>query len=307
MSDLEISSSINIIGDESQTIHIILKKNEKININKKYVIYASSENIDEIIYKNTDSLIRQNTSSSFFSSNKDNTMQKVENDSIVRLKNKENAIEYVGLSKGGKIMKISPILYKNLYIKIENILACNDGIELLKDKDMDLKMNKLIQKNNYQFGLRDLVEMYMFGKSDYCLVKTKLSSNSYSFGDSESLSLLNLSSYINDFIYISGRKNLIEKRLGENETMVLMANSLIAFEQSVTFTNIRKDNQNNNKYVNNLNDIIAEGPGLIIFELAERRIPMTNPMGNRIFIILTFVLFLIEIIAQLFIHFNLRQ
>ena len=300
MADIDIANSINIIGNESQTIHVTLKKNEKININKNYILYASSENLDEIIYKNVDSLIRQHT-------DLNSNLQKLDNESIVRLKNKENTIEYIGLSKGGKIMKITPFLYKNLYIKVENILLFNDGIELLKDKDMELKMNKLIQKNNYQFGLRDLVEIYLFNKSEYCLIKLKINSNSDSFNDPESISLLNLSSYINDFIYISGKKNLIEKRLGENETMVLMANSLIAFEQSVTFSNIRKDDKINNKYVNNLNDIIAEGPGLIIFELAERKIPMTNPMGNRIFIILTISLFLIEIIGQLFIHYYLRQ
>lgn len=300
MADYEMTSTIKIIGTESQTLHIILKKNEKININKNYILYASSEDLDEIVYKNVDSLIRQNTQSS-----KDQPLKKVENESIVRLKNKENNIEYIGLSKGGKILKITPILYSNLYVKMENILAFNDGIELLKDKDIDLKMNKLIQRNNIQFGLKDLMDMYLFNKSEFCLVKSKLSSNSQIPKDPESLSLLNISSYINDFAYISGKKNLIEKRLGENETMAIMANSLVAFEQSITFNNIRKT-EKNNKYVNNLNDIIVEGPGLIIFELGERKMPMSNPMGNRIFIILTVVLFLVEILAQIFVHYNLR-
>ena len=301
MADYEMTSTIKIIGTESQTIHIILKKNEKININKNYILYASSEDLDEIIYKNVDSLIRQNTQTS----SKDQPLKKVENESIVRLKNKENNIEYIGLSKGGKILKISPILYSNLYVKLENILAFNDGIELLKDKDIDLKMNKLIQRNNIQFGLKDLMEMYLFNKSEYCLIKSKLSSNSQIPKDPESLSLLNISSYINDFVYISGKKNLIEKRLGENETMAITANGLIAFEQSITFSSVRKT-EKNNKYVNNLNDIIVEGPGLIIFELAERKLPMVNPMGNRIFIFLTVVLFLFEILTHIFVHYNLR-
>ena len=301
MADYDLTSTIKIIGIESQTIHIILKKNEKININKNYILYASSEDLDEIIYKNVDSLIRRNTEIS----SKDQPLKKVENESIVRLKNKENNIEYIGLSKGGKIFKISPILYSNLYVKLENILAFNDGIELLKDKDIDFKMNKLIQRNNIQFGLKDLMEMYLFNKSEYCLIKSKLSSNSQIPKDPESLSLLNISSYINDFVYISGKNNLIEKRLGENETMVIMANGLIAFEQSITFNNVRKT-EKNNKYVNSLNDVIVEGPGLIIFELAERKLPMTNPMGNRIFIILIVILFIVEILGQIFVHYNLR-
>ena len=302
MADYDLTSSVKIIGTGSQTIHIILKKNEKININKSYILYASSEDLDEIIYKNVDSLIRQNISTS----NKDQTLKKVENDFIVRLKNKENNIEYIGLSKGGKIMKITPLLYNDLYVKIDNILAFNDGIEVFKDKDIDSKMNRLIQRNNLQYGFKDLLEQYLLNKTEYCLVKTKLSTNSQIPKDIDSISLLNISSYINDFIYISGKNTLIEKRLGENETMVLMSNSLVAFEQSVTFSNVKKTDKNN-KYVNNLNDIIAEGPGLIIFELAERKIPMTNPMGNRIFILITVVLFLLEIIAQFFIHYNLRQ
>ena len=302
MADYDLTSPVKIIGTGSQTIHIILKKNEKININKNYILYASSEDLDEIIYKNVDSLIRQNINTP----NKDQTLKKVENDFIVRLKNKENNIEYVGLSKGGKIMKITPLLYNDLYVKIDNILAFNDGIEIFKDKDIDSKMNRLIQRNNLQYGFKDLLEQYLLNKTEYCLVRTKLSTNSQIPKDIDSISLLNISSYINDFIYISGKNTLIEKRLGENETMVLMSNSLVAFEQSVTFSNVKKTDKNN-KYVNNLNDIITEGPGLIIFELAERKIPMTNPMGNRIFILITVVLFLLEIIAQFFIHYNLRQ
>ena len=302
MADDEVTNLIKIIGNESQIMHIILKRNEKININKNFVLYASSEDLDEIIYKNVDSLIRHNIDSS----DKDESLKKIENDSIVRLKNKENNIEYIGLSKGGKIMKITPFLYKDLFVRTENILAFNEGIELLKDKEVDSKLGKLIQRNNIQFGFRDLIEMYLSIKSDFCLVKSKLKTNSQIPKDPESLSLINISSYINDFIYISGKKNLIEKRLGENETMVIMANSLVAFEQSVTFNNIRKT-EKNNKYVNNLNDILVEGPGLIIFELNDRKIPMTNLFGNRIFIILTVVLFLVEIFAQIFIRFNFRE
>ena len=303
MADYEMANTIKIIGTDSQTLHIILKRNEKININKNYILYASSEDLNEITYKNVDSLIRQNTYLSY----KEEPLKKIENEFIVRLKNKENNIEYIGLSRGGKIMKITPLLYTNLFVKIENILAFNDGVELLKNKDIDQKINSLIQRNNFQFGFRDLIEMYLFNKSEYCMVRSKISYNSQIPKDSQSLSLLNISSYINDFIYISGKKNLIEKRLGENENMIIMSNSLIAFEQSVTFNNVRKTDKNN-KYVNNLNDIMVEGPGLIIFELGERKLPMTyNPMGNKIFIILTVALFLMEILGQIFVHYNLRE
>ena len=290
MSDNEALNKIIIIGKESQIVHIILKKNEKINVNKNFITYASSENLDEIIYKNVDSLIRPtiNVSTS------EQPLKKIDSEAFVRLKNKENNIEYIGLSKGGKIMKISPVLYTNLYVKLDNILAFNESIHLLKDHEIDNKFNKLMQRPNLQFGFRELVDTYLFNRNEYCLVKSKL----------EGLSILNLSSYLGDFMYISGKSTLIEKRLGENESMIIMGNSLVAFEQSITFSNISKTNPNN-KYVNNINDIIVEGPGLIIFEVTERKVPVTYPKGYMILI--PVALLLLEILAQLILHYNLRQ
>ena len=290
MSDNESLDKIIIIGKESQIVHIILKKNDKINVNKSFIAYASSENLDEIIYKNVDSLIRPtiNVSTS------EQPLKKIDSEAFVRLKNKENNIEYIGLSKGGKIMKISPVLYTNLYVKLDNILAFNESIHLLKDHEIDNKLNKLMQRPNLQFGFRELVDTYLFNRNEYCLVKSKL----------EGLSILNLSSYLGDFMYISGKSTLIEKRLGENESMIIMGNSLVAFEQSITFSNVSKTNPNN-KYVNNINDIIVEGPGLIIFEVTERKVPVTYPKGYMILI--PVALLLLEILAQLILHYNLRQ
>ena len=307
MDDLDIFNTINITGSDSQTIHIILKRNEKINVNKNYISYSSSDNLDEIIYSKVDSLFRQNYSRSIFSLRNDtdtdnNKLKKVSNESVIRLKNKNNNIEYLGLSKGGKIMKITPILYNNLYIKIENILAFNDGVELLSDMEMEQKINGLNQQNNV---VSDMIDSFLFNRSEYCLVRSKLKINKNSFVNEEKLSLLNLSSYVNDFVYISGYRNLMEKRLGENESMVLMSRSIVAFEQTITFSHIKSDNKINNKYVNSLNDIIVEGPGLIIFELTERRIILSKN-NNRIFII-SFVLLFFEIIAHLIVHYNFRE
>ena len=300
MEDNDLPDTIKLIGTESQTIHLILKKNEKININKNYVLYVSSENLDEIIYKNVDSLL--------MSSSKTNKAQlkKVENENIVRLKNKENNIEYVGLSRGGKILKITPILHSNLFVKIESILAFNDGIELLKDKDIDSKMRKLNRRNNLQFGAKDLLENFLFNKTEYGLVRTRVGVNCEISKDQERQSLLNMNSYLSDFVYISGKKNLIEKRLGEGETMVIIQSSLIAFEQSITFNTIKKS-EKKDKYVNNWNDIVVEGPGLIIFEFTDRKIPIYNPMVNRVILIFTICFFLLELLVQLSLHYNLRQ
>ena len=290
MSDVDSLNKIVLIGKESQIVHIILKKNDKINVNKNFITYASSENLDEIVYKNVDSLIRPTINVS----NSEQPLKKVDNESLVRLKNKENNIEYVGLSKGGKIMKISPVLYNNLFVKLDNILAFNESIQLLKDNEVDNKFSKLMQRPNLQFGFRELVDTYLFNKNEFCLVKSKL----------DGIFILNVSSYLDDFMFISGKSNLIEKRLGENESMIIMGNSLVAFEQSITFSNISKSNTNN-KYVNNINDIIVEGPGLIIFEVTERKVPINYPKGYMIMI--PIALFILEILAQLILHYNLRQ
>ena len=290
MSDVDSLNKIVLIGKESQIVHIILKKNDKINVNKNFITYASSENLDEIVYKNVDSLIRPTINVS----NSEQPLKKVDNESLVRLKNKENNIEYVGLSKGGKIMKISPVLYNNLFVKLDNILAFNESIQLLKDNEVDNKFSKLMQRPNLQFGFRELVDTYLFNKNEFCLVKSKL----------DGIFILNVSSYLDDFMFISGKSNLIEKRLGENESMIIMGNSLVAFEQSITFSNISKSNTNN-KYVNNINDIIVEGPGLIIFEVTERKVPINYPKGYMI--IIPIALFILEILAQLILHYNLRQ
>lgn len=305
MDDLDVFNTINITGSDSQTIHITLKRNEKINVNKNYISYSSSDNLDEIIYSKIDSLFHQNYSRSIFSLRNDidnNKLKKVSNRSIIRLKNKNNNIEYLGLSKGGKIMKITPILYNNLYIKIENILAFNDGVELLSDGEMVQKINGLNQQNN---GISHMIDSFLFNRSEFCLIRSKLKINKNSFVNEEKLSLLDLSSYVNDFVYISGYRNLMEKRLGENESMVLMSKSIVAFEQSITFSHIKSDNKNNNKYVNSLNDIIVEGPGLIIFELTERRMILSKNT-NKIFLI-SFVLLFFEIIAQLIVYYNYRE
>lgn len=305
MDDLDVFNTINITGSDSQTIHITLKRNEKINVNKNYISYSSSDNLDEIIYSKIDSLFHQNYSRSIFSLRNDidnNKLKKVSNRSIIRLKNKNNNIEYLGLSKGGKIMKITPILYNNLYIKIENILAFNDGVELLSDGEMVQKINGLNQQNN---GISDMIDSFLFNRSEFCLIRSKLKINKNSFVNEEKLSLLDLSSYVNDFVYISGYRNLMEKRLGENESMVLMSKSIVAFEQSITFSHIKSDNKNNNKYVNSLNDIIVEGPGLIIFELTERRMILSKNT-NKIFFI-SFILLFFEIIAQLIVYYNYRE
>jgi uncharacterized protein (AIM24 family) len=295
MEDGKLNKSIKIIGTESQCLHIILERSEKVNINKNYIVYASSENLDEIVYKNVDSFLNMINDSSF---------KRIEDNSIVRLKNKGSNIEYVGLSRGGKIMKIVPFLYNNLYIKTQSILAFEEGINVVKDKDIDQNLYKLIDRANFQYGVREIIDSYFFDSNGFCLVKNVPCLNIDNLKGEHKSKIVR--TYLNDYIYISGKKNLFEKRLGENESIVIMANGLIAFEQSVTFRPVVKDLKNI-KYVNNLNDIIAQGPGLVIFELAERKMPFNNQIGNKLIIGFAILLFVLEVVVQFLIHMNLMQ
>ena len=141
MSELFLES-YSIIGQESQTIQIILHKNEKININKKYLLSASSEELKENIYKNIDCI-------NLPEKNENKDLKKVEEPLIVNLKNVNSNIEYISLSNGGKIMKIMPSFYNNLCVRLDCLLAFNNGIELYTDKKIDDEMSVIFKNNFY--------------------------------------------------------------------------------------------------------------------------------------------------------------
>ena len=288
--------SYSIIGEESQTIHIILHKNDKININKNYLISASSEELNENLYKNVDYIIIPDSKRIL---NKD--LEKVNNPAIVNLKNPNGNNEYITLSNGGKIMKIIPSLYNNLYIRLDCLLAFNNGIELYTDKKIDKEINKLFPNNFLALNRRPFLNRNnpfinnFETKRKFCLIKTKLNNEieENNFNNLANSFLYDKNNSVNDMVFISGKKNLFEKRLGEGETMVLLGQSLIAFEGSISFRTIKSKNMDF-KYVNELNDIIIDGPGLIIFEQCER---FTRTNKNKKYIIFTiaFILILLQI------------
>ena len=288
--------SYSIIGEESQTIHIILHKNDKININKNYLISASSEELNENLYKNVDYIIIPDSKRIL---NKD--LEKVNNPAIVNLKNSNGNNEYITLSNGGKIMKIIPSLYNNLYIRLDCLLAFNNGIELYTDKKVDKEINKLFPNNFLALNRRTFLNRNnpfinnFETKRKFCLIKTKLNNEikENNFNNLANSFLYDKNNSVNDMVFISGKKNLFEKRLGEGETMVLLGQSLVAFEGSISFRTIKSKNMDF-KYVNELNDIIIDGPGLIIFEQCER---FTRSNKNKKYIIFTiaFILILFQI------------
>jgi hypothetical protein len=284
--------SYSIIGEESQTIQIILNKNEKININKKYLISASSEDITENLYKNVDFITLPGSERV----NKD--LQKVDNPQIVNLKNKNANIEYVSLSRGGKIMKIMPSFYNDLYIRLDSLLAFNNGIELYTDRKIDedtkfFRYKYLIPNYIHKLSRTNLLLNNYDNQRQFCLIKTKLNNEfeENNFDNLVNSFLFNKTNLINDMVFISGKNNLYEKRLGEGESMILLGESLLAFEGSISFRPI-KEKKENNKYVNKLNDIIIDGPGMIIFEPCERIIPMVNNKKYGLIAIIIIILIL---------------
>lgn len=311
---LEVLNIENIIGEENQTMQIILKKNDKIFLNKQYITYSSSDDLDEVVYKSVDSLINSNVLIGNLPKEKA-PLKKIENESIVRLKNKNEHYEYIGLSRGGKIMKIYPFLYSKMYIKTESILAFSENVEVLEDKEQNQKMKKLFQGRLFKINnFRDLIKHYS-SINPFCLVKSKYYPNEYCMntGDNNSiqnenpLSLFHVTSYINDYVYISGKNNLIEKRLGENESIVLNIESIILFENTVSFSGLKKDNKNLYKYVNPVCDIVVEGPGLVVFEPVERYLGYMKNQINKGLAVTTILFLIIELLTQIFIHNNMQN
>lgn len=306
MSDINLES-YSIIGQESQTLHIILRKNEKININKYYLISASSDELNENIYKNIDFISIPNTLKA-----SDKNLKKVDSPEIVNLKNKNENIEYISLGKGGKIMTIIPSFYNNLYIRLDSLLAFNNGIELYTDNELDKELNKILRNNFFNYNFDRFFQRnrnYLFltnfeTKKQFCLIKTKLNNEieEDNFNNLAHSFLFNKNNSINDFVFISGKNNLFEKRLGDGESMILLGQSLIAFEGSITFRQI-KSKDKYYKYVNEVNDIIIDGPGLIIFEQCERIVPMTN--NHYAMIALLILILITQFIIQLLIYYKI--
>lgn len=282
--NIERSKSISILGDNHQVFQIILRKNESIIVNSFYICYSSSPLLEEISYDEVNSLVN------FNSSNLDRNEKKVSDKNIIRLRNKSNSIEYIGLTKGGKLMKISPLLYNNLFIRLDALIAFSDNLLLIEDSEYNKKID------NHFKTIMDIASIKT-GKK-FVMIKNQNKQNSFKPYGTNFISETDVNSYLNDFLYLSGEKMLIEKRLGDNEQIVIMKEGLVAFEKSVTFYKV---NGNKNKYVNSNEDIIIGGPGLIIFEPFNRKIQIIHKNRFLFMIITLIVITLLETVVQFYI------
>ena len=255
------TQSISIYGDNNQVFQIVLKTNDTVMVNSNYIAYTSSPTLEEVPYYEVNSLLP--VENQF-----DKTQNKIKNKQIIRLKNISNTFEYVGLTKGGKIMKISPLLYNNLYVRIDSLIAFSESIDLFEDSEYQKKIDAHFGKS-IQMGRPTFIPQFV-------LVKPKLQKKNkisvvLKTKDADSIAT-DLRSILHDYLYLASKKILIEKRLGENEQIIILKNGLVAFEKSVSFYKVCVSQNKNVNYVNSGEDIIIEGPGLVIFEPVKRKI-----------------------------------
>lgn len=273
------SQSISIYGDNNQVFQIVLKTNDTVMVNSNYIAYTSSPALEEVPYYEVNSLLP--VENQF-----DKNQYKIKNKQIIRLKNISNTFEYVGLTKGGKIMKISPLLYNNLYIRVDSLIAFSESIDLLEDTEYQKKLDTHFGKT-IQMGRPTFIPHFV-------LVKPKLQKKNkisvvLKTKDADSIAT-DLRSIIHDYLYLASKKILIEKRLGENEQIIILKNGLVAFEKTVSFYKVSVSQNKNINYVNSGEDIIVEGPGLIIFEPVKRKIKDMKPFF--VFLVPTLFIFL---------------
>lgn len=289
------SDSFTIIGTESQTIQITLNKNEKININQKYLISTSSNELKEISFNKINFFRKINSKE-----NSTSELTRLDNETIINLKNTKSNIEYLCLSKGGKIMILNQFFYNNLYIKLDSLLAFNNGIELYFDKKKNIIFdtfyfyNHMMNIDNLRRNIeindtQSDIQFYLI-KSKF---KSKFENDNFSFLSSF---IYNKNNSISDLLFISGKGPLFEKRLGLGESIVLNIYSLIAFEGSITFEILNQKD----KYVNFKNHISVKGPGLIIFEPGQK-INYIKNKGKNIVLIFS----ILSIIFNILIYFAL--
>ena len=170
--NLEITDSFNIIGDQDQVLQYILKKNDSIIIRRRNLYYLSNYEMEQTIYHKNFALNEVEYKEG---------EKKVKDDNLIRLKNLKTNFEYVGVFNGGKIMKIIPILYSQLFIRYDCVLAFTSNIDLVEIDNMDSRIKRFHNNDNfllkdhkfYKVNCKKLknVDLENFTISDYSYIK----------------------------------------------------------------------------------------------------------------------------------------
>ena len=284
---LDISNNINIIGNNNdvQVLQKVLKKYDSITVNSNYISYTSSSNLEEIPYNDNKNNNNTTTTSSL-----------LKNSNFLRLKNNSDNFEYIGLSNNqGRILKILPLLYNDLCIRVDSVLAFAETVDLIEDKALQNVINTHFNNTQQHVNLHFKMKTTM--NNTFCVVKGKNDKplNNMQCDNNNDIKEGTIA-LKRDYMYLTCNGGVIEKRLGDNEQIVIMKSGLLAFEKSVTFYDV--DNKKVT-YVNKVEDIIVEGPGLVIFH-TYNRMNKTMPKGMVVSLIITFVmLVLFEFITHM--------
>ena len=179
---LSFTENYSILGDKDQVLQILLKNDEGI-ITKKQNIAYSSKNLEEYLYDkiNENNILKENEI-------KDKG-KLIKDPNLVYLKNKQMNFEFVALYNQGKLLKISPFLYKDLAVRFDRVLGFSKNIDLLENKDISNRINQFNKK-----------QLYFENKNIYCLVN----SNNDQFEKLCFNDILNK----RDYLFITSQSNL---------------------------------------------------------------------------------------------------
>jgi hypothetical protein len=177
--NLDINSNYSIIGEKDQALQIVLKKNDSIVCKKQNLYYFSSDSIESIEYHRLNSITPITERPGVL----------LKDNSLIRLKNTKNNFDYVGLLNNGKLMKVIPMLYKDLFIRYDSLVAFSDGVELYNVKEVTSKV-KRFQFFDYIYN----------ADNKFVLVHTKKNSeiDKFTFTDYQILK---------DYLFVSSESN----------------------------------------------------------------------------------------------------
>lgn len=256
LSQFSINDSMSIIGDINQVLQVVLKRNSAVIANKQYISYCSSFELKETPYHDLKKILV--------------FKQKPKTNELIQIKNIKDTFEYISLSNSGRIIKIIPFLYNNLSVRLTSILLFSESIDLMEDEDIKRSLSALprISVNNNHSLTQPT--FYLIHSNNPVSVNEELNPLDYRL--------------MTDYLYLSSDKLVIEKRLGEGESIIIKLHGLLAFEKSVIFTMLTsRDNSNSKSYLNPKEDIVVHGPGFIMFEAVNS---VTNMKPRYIMIIL---------------------
>lgn len=156
---LALSSNYTIIGEKDQILQFLLKNDEGIITRQQNIAY-SSKNLEEYLYYK----IHQNN---ILKQNELKTKGKLIYDpNLILIKNKQMNFEYIGIYNHGKIIKITPFLYKELVVNYERVLAFSKNIDLIENNDITKRIKPFMSTN----PLRPF--KYYVNPNRYCLVNS---------------------------------------------------------------------------------------------------------------------------------------